>query len=1123
MNKKLKIKSRIPYFYYIGIVSGITFSCFDTTLSAKAQISPDQTLPTPSDVSVPSGKTQGLDFLIKGGTTAGNNLFHSFEKFSVPTNGSAIFQNDPSLANIINRVTGKFESNIDGLIKTQGNANFFLINPNGIIFGQNASLQIGGSFLGSTASSIKLSNGDEFSAVNPQAPLLTISVPSGVQFGNQAEAIVNRSQYKDSRGRPVGLQGLPNTTLALLGGEIKGEGGNITVPDGRIELGSVSNKSFVSLIPHPQGFAFKYADDQKFKDIDLNRSSLNVTGFDGGGNIQLQGKKVNLNQSALFARTSPVGTQSGGGINIKGDQQLNINDSTVQAITFGAVQGGDVTLEGKKVNIQGPWTVVSAETKGTGNGGKLTIRGDDVRLNDLSLLGTESISSGAAGDVLVAGRKVTIRNGAQLAVNVFAEGSGGKLEVQASQSIDIVGDGELNGDRFSSGLLAQTGGDGKAGEIKLETSKLSIRNGADISASTFAGGDAGRVNIQAKEVEITGTAINGKPSGVFNQVEPTATGKGGDITFNIEKLRIQGGGQVSVSTFGLGNAGHIFLTASESVDVAGNVSDAAFSGLFAQVEGKPGAPSATGRGGNIVLDTGNLSLQGAKTRVSATTADIGVGGNVNIKTKDLLVQDGAQIQAATRGLANGGKVEVNADNIQLIGANVFPSGLVTSTQGDALAGDLTVNTQNLLIQDGGRISASTFGGGAGGEINLNALDIQLTGISANGEFASGLFTKTQGLGDGGKLNINTGKLLLNNGAIVSAETTGGLGGNINVIANTLEVNNGGQFRTNTASNNNAGSITMKVRDTMMLTGNDSGIFASTTADSQGNGGKIDINPNIFRIQDGAKITVDSQGTGTGGDIQVIATSLNLDQGIISAQTSSNTGGNITLQSQNSLLLRNGSQISTSAGNQQFGGDGGNINISTPFLLAFPTENSDITANAFTGKGGQIQISTNNIVGFLQGNKLTKFSDITASSTLGIDGVVEISSPEVDTSQIVISEAETTEDASKLITQGCKAAAETSSSFLITGKGGLAPSPDAILNANITLSDLETTPIMGINNLYRSPQPPLPKDNTTHNGEKVLVEAQGMALNAKGQIVLTAQAPDLNSHSSWLPSTNCHGS
>ncbi|MDJ0619874.1 MAG: filamentous hemagglutinin N-terminal domain-containing protein [Calothrix sp. MO_192.B10] len=1117
INNQTTIKSPRQYFYHIGLIIGVILGSFSAMPPATAQISADTTLPNGQTIVLP-GATKGLNFLIQGGTKAGNNLFHSFKEFSVPTNGSVIFQNKSNLANIINRVTGTSLSNIDGLIQTTGNANFFLLNPNGIIFGPNASLNIGGSFIGSTASSMKLDNGDEFSATNPTQPLLSVSVPLGLQFGNNTASIINKSQFNgkgkalNSVRAPAGLQGKPFKTLALIGGEVKADTGNITVPGGRLELGSVDKNSFVRLeADDPQGFAFDYKNVQGFGDIQLSRSVLDVSG-PGGGNIQLQGKTVNVNQSGIFAVTSPNGMKNGGEITLRGEQ-LNINSSNIQEITFGSVQGGDVNLEAKKIAIQAQ-SVVSAETWNVGKGGNLTIRADDLKLAE-SFAGTEAKGDGNAGDVSIDSQNLTVQDGAQIIANTLGQGDAGKLTVKAHNSINLVGEGIKSS--LSSGLFAKKQGSGKSGGITIETEKLQIRDGARISTFTVGSGDGVQIVIQAQEAELRGTSQTGKPSGIFSPVEAGATGKGGSISFTTGTLRISDGAQISATTFGKGNAGRISIVAPQSVEIRSKNTDTQFSGLFAQVERKQGTSPTTGNGGNVFLDTGQLIMQGTKARISASTGDLGTGGNITINAKDVLVEDGAQIQAATKGLTNAGKIEVTADTIQLIGENGTASALVTSTQGDAAAGSLTVNTKNLFIEDGGRISASTSGMGAGGELNLNATEIKL--IGTKGEFASGLFTETQGLGDAGELNINTDKLLVTNGARVSADTFGGLGGSINLIANSLEVSNGGQFRTNTASNSNAGNITMQVRDSILLTGTDSGIFASTTADSQGNGGKIDIDPISFIIRDGATIAVDSQGMGIGGDIKLVADSLTLDGGKISAETRSNTGGNINLQLQDLLLLRNSSQISTSAGNQQFGGDGGNITISSPFIVAPPIENSDITANAFTGRGGNIQINTDSILGISFSNDLTNLSNITASSTFGVSGVVDINSPEVDPSKGLPELPENTTDASKLIAQGCSASpGQVASRFMVKGKGGLAPSPEDIFSGDRILQDLQTTPIKTQQNLAQATISPTNISRPRH----ALVEAQAMVVNARGEIVLTAQAPKVKSRSSWVSTTNCQG-
>ncbi|NJP10101.1 MAG: filamentous hemagglutinin N-terminal domain-containing protein [Leptolyngbyaceae cyanobacterium RU_5_1] len=240
--------------------------------------------------------------MITEGTTRGSNLFHSFRQFSLPNEDFAGFITTPAIQNVIVRVTGvgsPFISNINGTIATSNPANFFLLNPNGIVFGPGATLNIGGSFLATTANAIQFGNQGFYSATNPEAPPLLTVNPSALWF-NQAASGAIAVQSATSPG--PNLQVPNGRSLVLVGGDISVNGGRLSAPGGQVELLSITDPGTVALNNDGTSLSLNAPVDMARSDIRFENGAGVDVRADGGGSITLDGRNIEvLGGSFLFA------------------------------------------------------------------------------------------------------------------------------------------------------------------------------------------------------------------------------------------------------------------------------------------------------------------------------------------------------------------------------------------------------------------------------------------------------------------------------------------------------------------------------------------------------------------------------------------------------------------------------------------------------------------------------------------------------------------------------------------------------------------------------------------------------------------------------------------------------
>jgi filamentous hemagglutinin family protein len=653
--------------------------------TVQAQVSADGTLSTTVTSADPR------NFVIEQGDRAGGNLFHSFRQFSVPTGGSAHFNNAADVQNIFARVTGGNSSNIDGLIRANGAANLFLLNPSGILFGPNARLDIGGSFIGTTASVIKFSDGTEFSATNSASPpLLTMSVPIGLQMGNNPGTITvqggGHQLTQPSFFAPIlqlspatGLGVAPGNTLALIGGAIALNGGVLTAPSGHIELGSVSSGT-VSLNPTAPQWQFGYGNIPQFADLRLSQQSLVDASGTPAGSLQLQGRNISFLEGSV-ARLQNLGGTALGDLVIHASGLLEMRqvgtsgfqNNLLSSENLGTGAGSDLRVSAQRLNVQ-DGGVITSKAFSAGAGGDMILHVADTLFLDgwsaldptvVTAIGAATLAAGNGGEVTLSARQLRLSNGANILNLTAGTGLSGNIAVTAADRVEVVGGTPLI--RRSSSLANTTINRGNGGSLNLTAPTVIVQAGASIGTSTLAPGNGGNLTINASDrIEVSGMGeASGQQSRIVARAEVLPEvlrqayglpafpeGNAGSLIMNTPSLQVSDRALVGVDHQGIGNAGNFRLNA----DI-----------------------TTLDRGGSITASTRS-----------------GGGGNLNLQTHTLTLHRGSNVVATAGSVGNGGQITIAADRLDLLGN----SRISTQAQGSGNAGTLNLQVDRLTLNRG---------------------------------------------------------------------------------------------------------------------------------------------------------------------------------------------------------------------------------------------------------------------------------------------------------------------------------------------------------------------------------------------------------------------------------------
>jgi filamentous hemagglutinin family protein len=809
------------------------------------------------------------------GKVAGGNLFHSFETFNLAAGEVASFSTTSAgLSNVISRVTGGTASQINGLIRltpASGTPAFFFINPAGVTFGDGAKVDVPGSFHVSTANSVNFADG-RFNADLDKISTLSSAAPEAFGFlGNTRASIAIRD----------GAVVRPHAAFPI----------NVVAGDIRIDNGVLGAKG---------GAVHAVAVGDVSTDIALVGSIPRVTGalkVDNGGQIST----VNSGPD------SPPGQ-----IALDAGDILLANGSNILSFNASSGQAGEITLNAQRIALRSDAYVYSrVEENAFGDGATIRLSASDSfvldgRASTETSVSTVTNSGGNAGHILIQAGNISVTEAGYVSSDTFSSGSAGDILIQAD-NISLSEAGFLSSNTFPS----STGNTGSISLNAVDTIALSGRS--RVYVATDASGSAGVVKLNATDIALgTGASVTS-----YSQA---GSANAGDIQITAGKtLALTDDAAVISVSKSSGNAGALRIAAHDIVlDNASKIFSPAYAG--------------TGNAGSVdVIALGNLSLRHGSF-IDSSTYSAGHGGTIKVAATNMTIDQKSNISSiASEGSGNAGSIEVvSTGRLMLLNDGAITS--TTFTQGNA--GSVLINASNIDLQTGGYVTTTTFGVGNAGRISVKAvgqlavdkgfissrttdagragsIDISASMISLSGSASSiDAIADPYSSGQTGSITLNALDFIyLTDGALLSITNYATPKNTSNLLATELALKApsivlAGNSLVSSASTGNvsAGNISIDASKQLLLAGS----AISTTA-TDGNGGRITALAGDLMLLDQSKISTSVLGSsGNGGDIQVKANSLILNQGFIQANTAARlaSGGLVNLELANLVASGN---------------------------------------------------------------------------------------------------------------------------------------------------------------------------------------------------------------------------